>query len=254
MNVPIHFWADIVSITCFLINRMPSSVFNWATPYHQLFPNNPLFPIDPKVFECTCFVRDVCSQVSKLDSKSLKCIFVGYSRVQIGYRCYCPPLRRYFVSTDVAVFEITSFSLLSTVVRQGEEEDLLVYTLASPIISPEPTSVPAQVKPPITQVYTWRRQQPPVSSLPLVALTLDLVLSDGLPIALRKGRCQCAHPGFRMSRYIGDILSIFRMAVDSDTISGIDNQLSEKSKKIGQYRQYIADISVLHRNIDKCRQ
>ena len=46
-----------------------------------------LFPIDPKVFGCTCFVRDVRPQVFKLDSKSLKCIFVGYSRVQKWYRC-----------------------------------------------------------------------------------------------------------------------------------------------------------------------
>ena len=50
MNVPKHFWADAVSTSCFLINRMPSSILNWATSYHQLFPNKPLFPIDPKVW------------------------------------------------------------------------------------------------------------------------------------------------------------------------------------------------------------
>ena len=88
MNVPKHFWVDAVSTACFFINRRLSSVFNWATPYHQLFPNNPLFPIEPKVFGGTCFVRDVCPQVLKLDPKSLKCIFLGYSRVQKGYRCY----------------------------------------------------------------------------------------------------------------------------------------------------------------------
>ena len=91
MHVPKHFWADGVSAR-FLINRMPSSVLNWNTPYHQLFPNNMLFPIDPKVFGCTCFVRDVRPQVSKLDPKSLKCIFMGYSGVHKGYKCYCPPL------------------------------------------------------------------------------------------------------------------------------------------------------------------
>ena len=92
MNVPKHFWVDAVSTACFFINRMPSSVLNWATPYHQLFPNNLLFPIDLKVFGCICFVQDVLPQVSKLDLKSLKCIFVGYSRVQKGYTCYCPTL------------------------------------------------------------------------------------------------------------------------------------------------------------------
>ena len=92
MHVPKHFWVDAVSTACFLINRMPSSILNWATSYHQLFPNNLLFLIDPKVFGCTCFVRDIRPQVSKLDPKSLKCIFVEYSRVQKGYKCYCPTL------------------------------------------------------------------------------------------------------------------------------------------------------------------
>ena len=155
MNIPKHFWADAVSTACFFINRMPSSVLNWTAPYHQLFPNNLLFLIDPKVFGCACFVRDVHFQVFKLDPKSLKCIFVGYSRIQKGYRCYCSTLQRYFVSTDVAFFETTPFSLLSIVTSKGEEEDLLVYTLASLIVSFEPTPVPALVKPPITQVYTW---------------------------------------------------------------------------------------------------
>ena len=104
MNVPKHFWVDTVSTASFLINRMPSSVLNWATLSHQLFPNNPLFPIDPKVFGCTCFVPDVHPQVSKHDLKFLKCIFMGNSRVQKGYMCYCPPLRRYFLFTDVSFF------------------------------------------------------------------------------------------------------------------------------------------------------
>ena len=81
MHVPKHLWADAVFTACFFINRMPSPVLNWDTPYHILFPNKPLFPIEPQVFGCTCFVQDVRPQVSKLDHKSLKCIFLGYSRV-----------------------------------------------------------------------------------------------------------------------------------------------------------------------------
>ena len=84
MQVPKHFWANAVSTACFLINRMPFSILNWDTPYHILFPNKPMFPIKPRVFGCTCFVQDVRPYVSKLDSKSLKCIFLGYSRVQKG--------------------------------------------------------------------------------------------------------------------------------------------------------------------------
>ena len=153
MHVPKDFWADAVSTACFLINRMPSSVLNWATPYHQLFPNNLLFPIKPKVFGCACFIRDVHQQVSKLDPKSLKCIFLGYSRVKKGYRCYCPPLRRYFMSIDVTFFETTLFYLSSTVTSQGKDDDLLLYTISSSTHTLTLALVP--VKPPITQVYAW---------------------------------------------------------------------------------------------------
>ena len=43
MHVPKHFWADAVFTTCFLINRMPSSVLNWDTSYHILFLINLYF-------------------------------------------------------------------------------------------------------------------------------------------------------------------------------------------------------------------
>ena len=56
-----------------------------------------------------CFVRDVRPHHTKLDPKSLKWIFLGYSRVQKGYRCYCPTLKRYLVSSDVTFFEDTPF-------------------------------------------------------------------------------------------------------------------------------------------------
>ena len=140
MNVPKHCLADPVSTTCFFINRMPLSVLHWATPYHQLFPNNPLFPVENKVFGCTCFVRDVRPQVSKLDLKSLKCIFLGYSHVQKGYRCYCPTFRRYFMSTDVAFFETTPLSLSSIVISPVEDDDLLVYYVS--LLVPTPAPIP----------------------------------------------------------------------------------------------------------------
>ena len=163
-------------------------VLNWVTPYHQLFPNNSLFPIDPKVFGCTSFVQDVRSQVSKLDPKSLKCIFVGYSRVRKGYRCYYPTLRRYFVSSGVAFFETTLFSLSSTITSPGEDEDLLFYYVSLLV----PTPAPIPVKPPITQVYS-RHQNAPVSIPIPAASTLDPVSSDDLLISLHKGKHQCVH-------------------------------------------------------------
>ena len=163
--------------TCILINWMPSSVLNWDTSFQSPFPNKSLFPIKPRIFGCTCFVWDVRLHVPKLNPKSLECIFLGYSRVQKGYRCYCRSLRGYLVSADVSFLENAPFSPSPIHTSQGEDDDLLIYTIASPH--------PALVKPLITQVYT-RRQNPPVSSPTPTASTSNPVLSDDLPIALRK--------------------------------------------------------------------
>ena len=93
------------------------------------------------------------------------------------------------MSTDVTFFETIPFSLSSPVTSEGDDDDLLVYTIASLVLTP----APIPVKPPITQVYS-RRQNPPNSSLTLAASSSDPVQNDDLPIALRKGKRQCAHP------------------------------------------------------------
>ena len=103
------------------------------------------------------------------------------------------------VFADVKFFENVPFSSPPTHTSQGEADDLLVYTIASLVASPVPALVkpapliPTPVKPPITQVYT-RRKNPPVSGPPPAASTSDPVSDDDLPIALRKGRRQCVHP------------------------------------------------------------
>ena len=84
---------------------------------------------------------------------------------------YCPTLRRYFVSTDVTFFETAPFSLSLSVPSQGENDDLLVYTIASPAPSTS-TLAPVLVKPPITQVYS-RRQNPPISNSTPAASSSD---------------------------------------------------------------------------------
>ena len=97
------------------------------------------------------------------------------------------------VLVDVTFLENVPFSSPPTHTSQGEEDDLLVDTLALPIVFPELASVPAHVKPPITQVYT-QRQHPPVSNPPPAASTSDPIPSDDLSIALCKGKHLCAHP------------------------------------------------------------
>ena len=101
MSVPKPFWADAISTACFLINRLPSVVLGGSVPFSVLFPTKPLFSIAPKIFGSTCFVRDTRPHITKLDTKFFKCVFLGYFRIQKGYRCFSHTLHRYVVSRDV---------------------------------------------------------------------------------------------------------------------------------------------------------
>ena len=140
------------------------------------------------------------------------------------------------MSTDVAFFE-------TTVTSQGEDEDLLVYTLASPIVSLEHASIPAQVKPPITQVYT-RRQQPSISSPLPTASTSDPVLSDDLSLALCKGKRQCAYQISSFCSYDHLSLHSCSFIASLDSIS-LPNKVFEALAHPGWHSAMIEEMDAL---------
>ncbi|KAM6551619.1 hypothetical protein CsatB_001427 [Cannabis sativa] len=108
-QVPKHFWGEAVLTATYLINRMPSRVLNFQTPCHTVlkdFPHTKFISLlDPKIFGCTAFVHLHSQNRSKLDPKSIKCIFLGYSSHQKGYKCYSPITRKMYNTMDVTFFE-----------------------------------------------------------------------------------------------------------------------------------------------------
>jgi hypothetical protein len=115
MNAPKFLWSEAIMTVIYLINRTPSRLFGWKTPHEMLRGENE-FIVPPKVFGCTCFVRDHRPSVGKLDPRAVKCIFVGYSSNQKGYKCWCPTERCLFVSMDVTFRESEPYC--------GEKTDL----------------------------------------------------------------------------------------------------------------------------------
>ena len=122
---------------------------------------------------------------------------------------------------------------------QGENDDLLVHTPAS--LAPAP--VPTQVKPPITQVYT--RRYPLVLCPRLATSTSDLVLSDDLPIALRKGKFQCAHP---ISSFCSRLSSQSCSFIASLNTISLLNKVSETLSHPGWRRTMIEEMDALTDN------
>ena len=126
-HVPFRFWGDAVLTACYLIHRMPSSVLHAQIPHSLLFPNQPLYFL-PRVFGCACFVHILTPGQDKLSAKATKCIFLGYSQLQKGYRCYSPQTHRYFLSADVTFFEDSPFF-------SSSESLSVIEVLPLPIIS-----------------------------------------------------------------------------------------------------------------------
>jgi len=62
-----------------------------------------------RVFGCIAYVHVHDEKRSKLDPKAKKCIFIGYSLEQKGYRCSNPSTQKLQVSRDVVFDEMVSW-------------------------------------------------------------------------------------------------------------------------------------------------
>lgn len=71
---------------------------------------------------------------AKLDPRALKCVSIGCSPTQKGYKCYQPSSKKFFVSADVIFDESESFFNHSYNLGEslkGEEPlDLLLFDLS----------------------------------------------------------------------------------------------------------------------------
>ncbi|RVW33080.1 Retrovirus-related Pol polyprotein from transposon RE1 [Vitis vinifera] len=95
-----------------------------------LLPDQPLYFLPPRVFGCTCFVHILTPGQDKLSAKAMKCLFLGYSRLQKGYRCYSLETHRYFISADVTFFEDSPF--FSTTSESLPVSEVLPIPIVSP--------------------------------------------------------------------------------------------------------------------------
>ncbi|KAF3794349.1 Retrovirus-related Pol polyprotein from transposon TNT 1-94 [Nymphaea thermarum] len=127
---------------------MPTRVLNGHSPYSVLWPTQNPWPLTPRVFGCVCFVHDHSPTLKKLDPRSIKAVFLGYSSTQKGYKCVDPSTSRVYVSRDVTFHELEAYFPANPL--QGEclgervEEysqhqlieftDFLEYTASSPSV------------------------------------------------------------------------------------------------------------------------
>ena len=79
--------------TCYLINRSPSSAFEDKTPQEVWTGKKPSLS-HLRVFGCDAYVHVPKEKQTKLDSKSEKCIFIGYKDGLKGYKLWNPVTKK----------------------------------------------------------------------------------------------------------------------------------------------------------------
>jgi hypothetical protein len=106
-NLPNYFWVEAVATVVYIMNRTPTAVVHGMTP-EEKFTGKKLDVSHFKVFGCIAYVHVLDEKRSKLDPKAEKCIFIGYSLEQKGYRCFNPSTQKLQVSRDVVFDEMAS--------------------------------------------------------------------------------------------------------------------------------------------------
>ena len=102
-NTSMSYWGKALSYALYLINRVSSAVLDFQTLFdvlHKAVLAHTDSNLPPRVFGCIAFVHLPKEHRNKLESRSLKCVFVGYTYNQKGYRCYHPPTRKVYVTKD----------------------------------------------------------------------------------------------------------------------------------------------------------
>ena len=87
-SLPKSFWADVVSTSCYVMNRVLIRSILKKTPY-ELFNGRKPHISHLKVVGCSCFVLNNGKEnLGKFDEKEDNGIFIGYSSNSHAYKVY----------------------------------------------------------------------------------------------------------------------------------------------------------------------
>ncbi|KAK4397721.1 Retrovirus-related Pol polyprotein from transposon RE1 [Sesamum angolense] len=79
-SLPRKFWGECILTAAYLINRLPSPLLQWKTPYEILYKKIPSLT-HLRTFGYLCFATNVLPHKDKFDYRASKCVFIGYSQI-----------------------------------------------------------------------------------------------------------------------------------------------------------------------------
>lgn len=96
-GLPIRFWGECVLAATHVINKLPSSVLDWDTPFERLFHQKPSYS-ELRVIGCLCFASPTPNLKDKFEAKAHKCVLLGYPYAQKAYKLYDLETHKIFIS------------------------------------------------------------------------------------------------------------------------------------------------------------
>ncbi len=118
-NLPNYFWAEVVATAIYIMNPTLTTTIHAMTPKEKFKGKKPDVSYF-KVFDCIAYLHVPDEKRSKLNPKAEKCVFIGYSLKQKGYRCFNPSTRKLQVSKDVVFDEMVSRYPPLKIAKDGE--------------------------------------------------------------------------------------------------------------------------------------
>jgi hypothetical protein len=102
--LPNLFWVEAVACSVYILNRSPTIGLNMKVP-QEAWSGTKLNVSHLRTFGCITFTHIPSELRKKLDDRSEKCIFVGYSETSKAYRLHNPISKKLILSRDVKFLE-----------------------------------------------------------------------------------------------------------------------------------------------------
>ena len=103
-DLPDSFWAEAINTAIYILNRSFTKAVKDMTP-HEAYSGKKPSVEHFRIFGCHCYAHVPNSTRTKLESKSKKCVFLGYSEESKAYRLYDSEAKKIIVSRDVVFAE-----------------------------------------------------------------------------------------------------------------------------------------------------
>lgn len=88
----------------FIINRLPTAILGWKSPYELLYDKLPDFD-RIRFFGCLCFASNTIPLKDKFAPRAFRCVFLGYATGQKAYKVYDVENERVFTIRDIIFYE-----------------------------------------------------------------------------------------------------------------------------------------------------